>query len=291
MSVRELSKITGISPSHILRIESGEYDFTVTKFLVLAEVLCLPIASVLEPILFATRRPAEIGRSAQEDKEFKTLEGHEEDSALELLRIMVRVVVSMHVSSNPKALVDAIEIPFKEAKDRLTKYAAKFDTDADNVERIFFIHALAGRPYSKLHDLGLIDAEMVKSYLAWAKANTFCSDDLKYKSTSNSPRAQWLSGKSGFNASKDNPSQKQAGLDMRNRLDDDALVKAKVESLPELLDEVRKKVSKRGQKSALAVKLGVSRQAVDQWLSGDSKPSAELTFELLNWVKQPERQK
>jgi hypothetical protein len=24
---------------------------------------------------------------------------------------------------------------------------------------------------------------------------------------------------------------------------------------------------------------------VDQWLSGDAKPSSEMTFELLNWVE------
>jgi transcriptional regulator with XRE-family HTH domain len=55
-------------------------------------------------------------------------------------------------------------------------------------------------------------------------------------------------------------------------------------SLPELLQAVRDRAGGRGQKAALARRLGVSRQAVEQWLSGAAKPSAELTFKLLNWV-------
>jgi len=61
-------------------------------------------------------------------------------------------------------------------------------------------------------------------------------------------------------------------------------VKTKVLSLPDLLNQLRKKTEKRGQKSALARKLKVSRQAVDQWLSGKSKPSADATLELLKLV-------
>ncbi len=61
-------------------------------------------------------------------------------------------------------------------------------------------------------------------------------------------------------------------------------------SLPALLKAVRARVKERGQKTALANHLKVSRQAVDQWLSGDAKPSADLTFALLNWVEQQKRQ-
>ena len=55
-------------------------------------------------------------------------------------------------------------------------------------------------------------------------------------------------------------------------------------SLPELLLAIRDRAGGRGQKAALARRLGVSRQAVEQWLSGAAKPSAELTFKLLNWA-------
>jgi len=46
--------------------------------------------------------------------------------------------------------------------------------------------------------------------------------------------------------------------------------------------------SARGAKAQLARELKVTRQAVDNWLSNKSAPSAELTLRLLHWVQQAE---
>ncbi len=83
--------------------------------------------------------------------------------------------------------------------------------------------------------------------------------------------------------------KKQSMLDIPKSIANTVRVKTEVpaiQSLPELLKAVRSRVQERGQKTALAKRLHVSRQAVDQWLSGDAKPSADLTFELLKWVQQ-----
>lgn len=64
----------------------------------------------------------------------------------------------------------------------------------------------------------------------------------------------------------------------------DAGVK-EIRSLSELLDAVRRLTKARGKKVELARFVGVTRQAVDQWLSGLAKPSAETTFALLDWVR------
>jgi transcriptional regulator with XRE-family HTH domain len=80
-------------------------------------------------------------------------------------------------------------------------------------------------------------------------------------------------------------------LDILRRVSDDEAVKAKPHSLPALISKLGELTSLRGQKAALARELKVSRQAVDQWLSGSSKPTAETTLKLLNWVEQQERQK
>ena len=76
----------------------------------------------------------------------------------------------------------------------------------------------------------------------------------------------------------------KATLDKSRGSGQDADVKEKIRSLPVLLDALRERTKKRGQKSALARELNVSRQALDQWLSGKTKPSAETTFELLKRV-------
>jgi len=53
-----------------------------------------------------------------------------------------------------------------------------------------------------------------------------------------------------------------------------------------LIAKLREKTKMRGQKAALARELKITRQAVDQWLSGNSKPTAETTLKLLHWVEQ-----
>ena len=83
----------------------------------------------------------------------------------------------------------------------------------------------------------------------------------------------------------------QATLDTRCALPQSADVK-EIRSLSELLNQLQKFTKDRGGKMALAKAMGVSRQAVDQWLSEATKPTAEMTFELIAWVKnQRERTK
>jgi len=73
-------------------------------------------------------------------------------------------------------------------------------------------------------------------------------------------------------------------LDKALQLHDTAGV-SEITSLPELIELLHKFTAARGQKAKLAAKLGVKRQAVDQWLSKNAKPSAEKVFALLEWVK------
>jgi transcriptional regulator with XRE-family HTH domain len=85
--------------------------------------------------------------------------------------------------------------------------------------------------------------------------------------------------------------ERQLGLDISFSMVDKSDVKQEFRSLSDLMDAIRERTKLRGQKAALARELEVSRQAVDQWLDGIAKPSAETTFALLNWVRQPAGQK
>lgn len=64
-------------------------------------------------------------------------------------------------------------------------------------------------------------------------------------------------------------------------------VQNKFRTFGELLDHLRKITEPHGAKAALAKDFKVTRQAVDQWLSGDAKPSAELCIQL-QWWKPPQ---
>jgi len=81
-------------------------------------------------------------------------------------------------------------------------------------------------------------------------------------------------------------SEKQVLLDTYPTLVDKEGVpkQIQIQSLPELLSWLRRETGQRGKKAQLARELKVSRQALDQWLAGDTKPSAEIIFELLKRV-------
>jgi DNA-binding phage protein len=57
-----------------------------------------------------------------------------------------------------------------------------------------------------------------------------------------------------------------------------------------LLVRVRRLVDAPGAKAGLARELGVTRQAVNKWLTEEGAPSAEITLRLLEWVEAAEAQ-
>lgn len=63
-------------------------------------------------------------------------------------------------------------------------------------------------------------------------------------------------------------------------------VSAKIRTWKTLREQLATATSERGVKVQLATDLGVSRQAVNNWLNGSGAPSADLTLRLLQWVEQ-----
>jgi transcriptional regulator with XRE-family HTH domain len=92
----------------------------------------------------------------------------------------------------------------------------------------------------------------------------------------------WHKG-SASDAKANNKSKR--GLDIEMRLPDKETVKPKIRTLSELLKILRALTKKRGAKADLARCCNVTRQAVNQWLSENSKPSADAMLLLLNWVE------
>lgn len=55
-----------------------------------------------------------------------------------------------------------------------------------------------------------------------------------------------------------------------------------IKSMAGLRQKLTRLTGKRGSKAALARKLGVSRQAVDQWLNGTTTPSTDIAIQVMN---------
>ena len=81
----------------------------------------------------------------------------------------------------------------------------------------------------------------------------------------------------------------QEPLDNKKPLPQSADVQNKFRTFGELLDHLRKITKPRGAKAELARRFKVSRQAVDQWLRGEAKPSAEIAIELQHWMPRLEK--
>jgi transcriptional regulator with XRE-family HTH domain len=74
-------------------------------------------------------------------------------------------------------------------------------------------------------------------------------------------------------------------LDIPQKKAQDQDVSNANDPLAKLIERLRKLVSRtRGTSAALARLLGVTRQAISNWLSGDSFPSAVMALRLLEWV-------
>lgn len=82
-------------------------------------------------------------------------------------------------------------------------------------------------------------------------------------------------------------------LDIQKAPDNLSEMRSEVPTWPELKKTVLRLTTERGEKSALAKRLGVSRQVLGNWLSDDAQgtPNAELTLKLLTWVEERKRKK
>lgn len=70
---------------------------------------------------------------------------------------------------------------------------------------------------------------------------------------------------------------------------DDRWPMLKVVAPEDLIDQVQRLTQERGAKAKLARFLQVSRQRLNEWLSGRSKPSARYLLLLLNWTRAQQR--
>src|SRR5436190_1613310 len=127
MSVRQLSEQTGISASHILRIESGEFDFTVTKFIKLSEVLALPSGALLEEACLSTRiLSVEFRKAVRSDPHFQRAvadESKREEALLASIEALARLVLAVLISSNPEMIVRLIPFPWPPIQERIAALA------------------------------------------------------------------------------------------------------------------------------------------------------------------------
>jgi transcriptional regulator with XRE-family HTH domain len=173
-SARQLATHSGVSASQILRIESGEFDFSVSNLLNVANSLAIPIGTVLEwasvPLVSRThvtsRGDGEMHYAAGPWDDSEQYEMHLE-CVKELVDAVAEICIELILSSDPAALARSFDFDYRPANDRVRQFAAKLSPDTTNPERQAQIKAIIQKPFTKLRSLGVIDEAFMDQYRAW----------------------------------------------------------------------------------------------------------------------------
>ena len=299
-SFRELAELSGVSASHILRMESGEFDFSVSKFIRVTESLGLSVGIVLESAMF-NRCPRERLRHIREDEFLAVADRNNSktppeklDCALEMrsfVQGVAEMVAALIASSNPVGLSDHLSHSFEKVNFRIDEFAlSKHLIGLKHYERHAMVEALLEDPYNKLKNFGVIDDELLFEFCEWARGKNMPAD-LGW-----SYQLSWA----GSHIARPKPvpapslpKDKSPGT-TKNHLTERSEFRTTSgdmkSALKGLLDKVRKLTKPSGMKAKLAADLGVPQARVSEWLSGKYDPAGETTLQLLHWVEQQERQ-
>jgi transcriptional regulator with XRE-family HTH domain len=290
LSYRELAERSGVSAPHIMRIEKGTADFSLSAFWRLCLSLGLPATDVLQWGIrtewdFAI--PPEINDSSPEWVDLTVWAIG--NSPIPITTLHERAV--QYVASESETLArclifsaDAAESILSTQRSYHGLQSVKSAEEAflkslfwmHNLDRSLFFEALTRDPLAKLRAHGFFTFEILKEV----------TSDLVPPSASDAT-SPTLAASRRFYFRNLNKGQESVDKD-DGSFQSPSVSKSHPVNFPDLIRRLANLTSTRGRKVALAREYGVSRQAVDNWLSGKSKPKSETLLRLLEWVQAEE---
>ena len=170
-SLRELATLSGVSASHILRIESGEYDFQVETLMKIALHLGVPCGVLLEEGLtvnwlyyhtFIQTDSAFAALLPQKTKPVSALAMR----AVRFVAVECAVTAKLLWSSNPSMLARRYDYPFDALRDSFCKAAVAIEQSHIVAERAEMLQNLQTEPVKQLGHLGVLNRDLMAEYLA-----------------------------------------------------------------------------------------------------------------------------
>lgn len=169
-SLRELAKLSGVSASHILRIESGEYDFQVETLMKIALHLGVPCGVLLEEGLAVNW--LYYHAFIQTDSDFMALVSSKDKPkstvclrAVRFVAVECAVTAKLLWSSNPTMLAGRYDYPFESLRDAFYKAATTIERSHVSAERAEMLQNLQKEPVKQLSQLGVLNRELMADYL------------------------------------------------------------------------------------------------------------------------------
>lgn len=170
-SLRDLAKLSGVSASHILRIESGEYDFQVETLLKIAIHLGVPCGLLLEEGLavnwlsfhaLVQADPALVGCAP---KGLKPGVAGPWLEAVRFVAVECAVTTKLLWSSNPSMLATRFDYPFSHLEDGFIKAAATIE-QTHSADRAAMLRQLRKAPVTQLVEFGVLGPKVLSEYLS-----------------------------------------------------------------------------------------------------------------------------
>ena len=296
ISTRGLAKAADLAPSQISRIESGKFDCMISSYVRICGALGLSFCDLLDRSVLIDYDIYRLAVTAQLHKCVPA--GFEKDQgsleAFTALAVGACIAFSSIIrSANPKRCAKELFYPAPDVESRFVEVAEEVEINPLSMTaRVDLFNGLQSYPVTSLLEVfDFPKPEHVKAHLLRAHNSDSSGGGIWVPRGLSEHIEVWddLAPFIKYQQSLKKPDcEKQGMLDNSLKLSDNNSVKIlneEIRSLPELIKKIQQLTKDRGLKSALAREMGVSRQAVAEWLSGDSKPSPEKVFELLKWVK------
>ncbi len=165
LSFRDLTAKCDISPTQLMRMESGEFEYSVAKFYKLCVVLGIPIGELLE--YGSDRRMAPVTKLAQQSAFCAVIKDYKQNARMiaeQFAESCYLLAATILTSNDPIKTAHQAEYPSEALCEKFIKFGFMVD-GFSNVERVNTFEALRQNPFNKLNSLGLCDAEMVTEHV------------------------------------------------------------------------------------------------------------------------------
>lgn len=178
-----VAKLSGVSRSHILKIENGEFDFSVSKLVAISNTLCIPISALLEQALTTDLDGKDlanfkISESAEQELDLDNLFDRlyadpscikNKERIVDLVVALVeesgRLAMALLLSSNPSLYLLNCRIPFDLLQKRFTDWVGRLDLLASHVQRRAKMEGIVSAPYSTLKEWAIFDYPFFVQFL------------------------------------------------------------------------------------------------------------------------------
>lgn len=290
-SFSQLEQASGVSRSEIHRVENGAQDCRLVTFLRLAWALGVPWGHMLDNLSKPMEKKISLSWK-KDDPKFADLEktldikGWEDigQFAAQVSEIAIFATVLARFG-NASRQAERVIYPDSETKLAFESYAAKLDINEDWKWRLDLLRRLSQLPATTLEEEGILPIRFLRDFLHRAPQikNAY-------------PHRKFWQPFDQLAMFPDDPFAAAAKLntdyiDTSQGFDNLLGMIRRVPTWEELKQTVRTHTAGRGEKSALAEEIGVTRQVFSNWLADGSKgaPNAEQTLRLLKWVNDPKR--